>query len=232
VFYDPETEAEVRAEIIDGRYAVDLLDRPWAVYLDMREVDGELPQMRALTHETIRPNDTLDLDVSTVLLRGTYTVDGTPAPDLGERWGFLQIVDALGIAGAGVSVQDGSFEGRVYASRASLVFVGTHSTAPRLAQTVAEGLVLGLSGWLLCLLLCGPAVWATAKYGIDFSQFYGEADMSMAGILLDPVIYADFGWWMPPLGFGLSIAATLLSSLYPAWYALGTDPATALRAEG
>ena len=139
VFHDPETGHEVRTDVVAGRYGVTLLDRAWAVYLDMREVEGTLPQMRALTHEAVRPSDALDVEVSTVSLRGTYTVDGAPAPTFGERFGFLQVVDALGIAGAGVSVQDGAFEGRVYASRASLRFVGTHSTAPRLAQTVAEG---------------------------------------------------------------------------------------------
>lgn len=142
VFYDPETRDEVSTAIVDGRYAVDLVDRTWAVYLDTREVDGSLPQMRALTHEAVRASNDLDLDVSTVSLRGAYTVDGVAAPSLGERWGFLQVVDPLGIAGAGVSVQDGAFEGRVYASRASLTFIGTHSTAPRLAQRVAEGIVL------------------------------------------------------------------------------------------
>lgn len=142
VFYDAETRDEVSTAIVDGRYAVDLVDRTWAVYLDTREVDGSLPQMRALTHEAVRASSDLDLDVSTVSLRGTYTVDGVAAPNLGTRWGFLQVVDALGIAGAGVSVQDGSFEGRVYASRASLVFIGTHATAPRLAQRVAEALLL------------------------------------------------------------------------------------------
>ena len=34
-----------------------------------------------------------------------------------------------------------------------------------------------------------------------------------------------------PLALGLALGATVLSLLYPAWYALGTDPADALRVE-
>lgn len=142
VFHDPETGHDVRVPIREGTYRTTLVNRAWAVFLDTRDVEGPLPQMRALTHEAAAPIVGLDLDVSTVSLRGTYSVDGVAAPVLGQRYGFVQVVDALGIAGAGVPLEDGTFEGRIYATRASLDFVGMHSTAPRLAQRVAESLVL------------------------------------------------------------------------------------------
>jgi ABC-type lipoprotein release transport system permease subunit len=53
----------------------------------------------------------------------------------------------------------------------------------------------------------------------------------MASILLDPIIHGDFGWWLVPLASGLALSSALLSTVYPAWYAWRTDPATALRVE-
>jgi len=96
---------------------------------------------------------------------------------------------------------------------------------------IVEGLFLGLAGGLLGLVLGGAFAHRVATAGIDFSKMYGEADMSMSNILIDPVFYGDFGWWIIPLAFELALSAALLSSLYPAWYAARTDPATALRVE-
>jgi ABC-type lipoprotein release transport system permease subunit len=38
--------------------------------------------------------------------------------------------------------------------------------------------------------------------------------------------------WLVPYGLTLSLFATLLASVYPAWYASRTDPAAALRTAG
>jgi ABC-type lipoprotein release transport system permease subunit len=94
-----------------------------------------------------------------------------------------------------------------------------------------EGLILGLLGGVLGLVLGGSAAYWVATYGIDFSKLYGDMDWAMSNILIDPVFYGDFGWWLIPLAFELAVSATLLSSFYPAWYASKTDPATALRVE-
>ncbi len=96
---------------------------------------------------------------------------------------------------------------------------------------LAEGFILGLAGALLSLLIGVPLVYLISIYGIDFGGLYAEADLGISNILLDPIIYGDFGWWLAPLAFGLAITATILSSLYPAWYAGGTNPAAALRVE-
>jgi len=48
-------------------------------------------------------------------------------------------------------------------------------------------------------------------------------------VLLDPVIYGDIGWWIVPYVFAVAIGATVVASVYPAWYAARTDPAVALR---
>jgi ABC-type lipoprotein release transport system permease subunit len=96
---------------------------------------------------------------------------------------------------------------------------------------LAEGAILGVAGASMALLVATPLIYAISVYGINFSALYGDADLAMSSILMDPVIFGDFDWWIAPLAFALSLGATTLSSLYPAWYALGTDPAAALRVE-
>ena len=96
---------------------------------------------------------------------------------------------------------------------------------------VAEGLVLGILGAAVALALGGPATYLMSRHGIDFSGLYGDSDLAVSNILLDPVIYGTFGWWLIPLALALALGSTLLSSLYPAWYAIRTDPAQALRVE-
>ncbi len=96
---------------------------------------------------------------------------------------------------------------------------------------LVEGVILGACGAGVGLLLGGGGAYYAATRGIDFGKFYGEGDWSMSNMLLDPVMYSDFGWWLILLACVLSLSATLLSSLYPAWYAARTDPATALRVD-
>ena len=94
-----------------------------------------------------------------------------------------------------------------------------------------EGLVLGVFGWLLGLALGLPSAYWMSVRGIDFSTLMKSRDITMSNILFDPVFKGDFGWWLAPLGCVLALAATVLSSLYPAWFAVKTDPASALRVE-
>ncbi len=96
---------------------------------------------------------------------------------------------------------------------------------------VAEGIILGLFGSVLGLIFGMPATYYVATHGIDFSSMYGDADLSVSNILFDPVFKGDFGWWLIPLAFELALLATVLSSLYPAWFAIRTDPAAALRVD-
>jgi len=89
-----------------------------------------------------------------------------------------------------------------------------------------EGLVIGLGGAVVSLVVGGPLVYLIHR-GIDFSEMMD--DPSFAGILFDPVMRGDAGLWIPVFAFGVSIAATLVASIYPARFALRTDPADALR---
>ena len=95
----------------------------------------------------------------------------------------------------------------------------------------AEGLVLGLFGAICGLIVGVPTTYLMATKGIDFSAMYGNSDITVSNILVDPHFKGDFGWWLLPLSFILSLSATILSSLYPAWYASRTDPAVTLRVD-
>ena len=96
---------------------------------------------------------------------------------------------------------------------------------------LAEGVILGLLGSVLGLVFGLPAAHYVATHGIDFTKMYGTTDLSVSNVLFDPVYKGDFGWWLIPLAFELALSATILSSLYPAWFAIRTDPAAALRVE-
>ncbi len=73
-----------------------------------------------------------------------------------------------------------------------------------------------------------PIVWRLARTGLDFSRYFGSS-YSFGGFLLEPVIYMDFGWWIPPYVLSVAVGATMIASLYPAMFAARTDPAAALR---
>lgn len=96
---------------------------------------------------------------------------------------------------------------------------------------LAEGVILGLLGSVLGMAFGLPAAYYVATHGIDFTEMYGTSDLSVSNVLFDPVFKGDFGWWLVPLAFELALSATVLSSLYPAWFAIRTDPAAALRVE-
>ncbi len=93
---------------------------------------------------------------------------------------------------------------------------------------VQEALILGVAGGLLALIVGLPIVWRLAHVGLDFRRFLGTS-YTFQGVLFDPVMFGDLGLWIVPYVFTVAIAATVIASLYPAWYAARTDPAVALR---
>jgi ABC-type lipoprotein release transport system permease subunit len=102
------------------------------------------------------------------------------------------------------------------------------SGARLITLVVQEALMVGAAGALLALALGLPIVWRLARAGLDFRRYLGTS-YAFQGVLLDPVIFGDFGMWIVPYVFLVAIGATVGASLYPAWYAARTDPAVALR---
>jgi ABC-type antimicrobial peptide transport system permease subunit len=80
----------------------------------------------------------------------------------------------------------------------------------------AAGLVIGL-----------PFIYPAATKGYNFAETMG-GDFVTEGVLFDPIVYADMGMWLIPLAFGIALFSTLVAGLYPAWYALRTNPTSAL----
>ena len=96
------------------------------------------------------------------------------------------------------------------------------------AILLEEAVVIGVASAALGLALGLPFVWWLATSGIDLSRYMGSS-YSFQGVIIEPVIYGDFGSWMGWYVFVVAIVVTVLASLYPAWFAARTDPADALR---
>jgi lipoprotein-releasing system permease protein len=97
-----------------------------------------------------------------------------------------------------------------------------------LALLLDEALAIGVAGAGCGLVLGLPLVWYLARYGLDFSNYMGSS-YSFQGVLIEPKIFGDFGLWTVWYAFAVSVAATALASVYPAWFAARTNPADALR---
>ncbi len=91
-----------------------------------------------------------------------------------------------------------------------------------------EAVALGLSGAALGMAIALPVVFRLSTAGLDFRRLMG-AGWSFQGVIMEPIIYPDFGPWAFAYALAVALGATVLASLYPAWFALRTDPATALR---
>jgi len=96
------------------------------------------------------------------------------------------------------------------------------------ALILTEAFWVGIGGALIALALSAPIAYRLASRGVNISALMGGVK-SFGGVLIDPVIYGDLGWWVIWYAFGVSLAATIAASLYPAWLAQKIDPAEALR---
>ena len=91
-----------------------------------------------------------------------------------------------------------------------------------------EGILLGLFSSLLGLLLGLAFTWPVHVYGLDFSEMMGgEADV--AGIPIDAIIYPKFHWAGTVVSCAIAWCMTILSTLWPAWYAARLEPVQAMR---
>lgn len=96
------------------------------------------------------------------------------------------------------------------------------------ALLLQEALVIGVAGGTLGLALGLPFVWRFARTGLDLTRYMGST-YTFQGVIIEPVIYGDIGIWVAWYVFAVAIVATMVASLYPAWFASRTDPADALR---
>lgn len=189
-----------------------LLDNPKYLARQVRDLQSKLSDDYAvLTWKEIMPELASGTEVDKTWTRLTV--------------GLLMIVVFLGIMSAQLAAV---LERR----REFAVLSALGMKSGRLMRVMlAEGVILGLLGSVLGLAFALPAAYYVATHGIDFTKMYGTSDLSVSNVLFDPLFKGDFGWWLIPLAFELALSATVLSSLYPAWFAIRTDPAAALRVE-
>jgi ABC-type lipoprotein release transport system permease subunit len=136
--------------------------------------------------------------------------------------GIILLIVLLGVASAQLAAV---LERR----REFAVLAALGMSGPRMIRLIVqEALMLGAGGALVAIAAGVPLVWKLANTGIDFRKYMG-ANYSFQGVLFDPIIYGDFGWWIVTYVFVVAMGATIAASLYPAWYAARTDPAVALR---
>jgi len=81
---------------------------------------------------------------------------------------------------------------------------------------------------VVALVLGGSAAYWLATKGVSMAFIMGE-EVSFGDILLDPYIYGSFGVWIVWQALAVSIIATIVATVYPAWTATKVDPAEALR---
>jgi ABC-type lipoprotein release transport system permease subunit len=100
----------------------------------------------------------------------------------------------------------------------------------RLARImIEEALILGAIGAALGLAIGLPIVWYLEHAGLDFRALLGSS-WTFEGVIMEPVVYGDLGPWILTYVLAIAMGATLIASIYPAWFTARTDPATALRA--
>lgn len=97
-----------------------------------------------------------------------------------------------------------------------------------IVQIFLEAVTLGLLGATAGGALASPVLYYLVVHGLDLSAFI-TGEMTFEGVLMDPIVHAQVGWWMVLYVLELALAATLLGAIYPAIYAARTDPASALR---
>jgi ABC-type lipoprotein release transport system permease subunit len=91
----------------------------------------------------------------------------------------------------------------------------------------SEALTLGTISGLATVALAGPITWYFSRIGIRILD--SGKSMTALGTVVDPVIHGDFGIWFFVYAIILSYLATVVASVYPAWYAVRLDPAETLR---
>lgn len=95
---------------------------------------------------------------------------------------------------------------------------------------LVESLIIGIGGAVIALLVGGSAAWYLGTHGVNLMYFTNNS-LGPGNILLDPRIYGSFGSWLIWYAATISITATVLASLYPAWKAARIAPADALRTQ-
>jgi ABC-type lipoprotein release transport system permease subunit len=183
---------------------------------DYRQIDAVRTE---LAQHVARGDDVMTLSELAPDVEGHFRQDQAVTRFIS---GVILLIVLLGVASAQLAAV---LERR----REFAVLAALGMSGPRLVGLVVqEALMLGAGGAAVAIAAGLPLVWKFAHTGIDFRRYLGGS-YAFQGVLFDPVIYGDFGWWIFWYVSAVSMGATIVASLYPAWYAARTDPAVALR---
>ncbi len=94
---------------------------------------------------------------------------------------------------------------------------------------VFEGVLLGLFSTLLGMALGLALTWPFHEHGIDMSEFLGGEQADLGGVPMDAVIFPQFNWTGTFVSSAIAWIMTILSTLWPAWYAAQLEPVQAMR---
>jgi len=136
--------------------------------------------------------------------------------------GIIVIVVSLGIASAQLTAV---LERR--REFATLSALGMKS-GQVIGLVVLEALIVGLGGAIVAVIFGGSASYYLATHGVNFGAFLEEG-ASFGNVLLDPIMYGNFGAWLIWYALAISVTATVVVSAYPAWLATKVEPADAMR---
>jgi ABC-type lipoprotein release transport system permease subunit len=183
---------------------------------DYRDIDRV---RRRLTPRVARGDDVMTLSELAPDVEGHFKQDIVVSRFVS---GIILLIVLLGVASAQLAAV---LERR----REFAVLAALGMSGPRMVRLIVqEALILGAGGALLAMAGGLPLVWRLAHTGLDFRRYLGGS-YAFQGVLFDPVVYGDFGWWIVTYVAAVAMGATIVASLYPAWYAARTDPAAALR---
>jgi len=105
------------------------------------------------------------------------------------------------------------------------------NTGKMAALVAYEALGLGLAGSIIGLALGFPMVYYLSTTGLDLSILM-EGELVSGGVLFDKILRSPMGPWVLTQTLTIAFGSTALGAIYPAWYAVRTDPAEALRVAG
>jgi ABC-type lipoprotein release transport system permease subunit len=182
---------------------------------DWRRIDRTASQVRALLPE------------GDVVLTWKDVVPGIGG-DMESDGAFMDLLTSIVMVVVVLGVASAQLTAILERKREFAVLIALGMKSRQVIRLIAsEAVVAGVLGAALGLLLAAPLVYRTATTGLNFAALMG-GDLAISGVLFDPVFYSDMGLWMIPHALILALASTLVASIYPAWYALRTNPTSAL----
>lgn len=93
-----------------------------------------------------------------------------------------------------------------------------------------EGLMLTALSGVIGVALGLFVTWFFWRDGLDLS-FLWDQDITVSGVVVDPVLVPEFGLWHVVIGLGVILAIGMLASIYPAYRATRIQVAEAMKFE-